>query len=338
MWWAAATALATEAPCLFTVDGLPVERLDCEAGGAWRVTCPLPPGRSGKVRVRLDALGIAAEARVPLAEKGEPLTLSIGGPGGRAGQFVVDHAVAGMLPGQAVGPNQLCPFVQPDVPPGSARVERPLTVAVTVHLPTGFAEEPMEGGVLNRVPTYDAGTPFASGTVPTLQRRVGDIPILTGTTGLPKDDAVRGQLQLAGPDGAWRSLGWSGRVAEIPLDRSVLNLLVLDFVAPEVQAATGEDPARWVELDLVRWIDGDPSSFLGLAAYRKSNLQVPLEGSFGDIVVDGKSWRRFRLDRVEIGVRREGDRLRAAVAWQSSPFDGDARKAVEAAFAAELGD
>ncbi|MEQ1500778.1 MAG: hypothetical protein ABMB14_01040, partial [Myxococcota bacterium] len=110
MWWfaaafAAAFAVAFAAdpvstdpgaPCTFAVDGTVVDRLDCAAGGAWVVVCPIPEGPSGKIRIRatlpIDAgAPLTGAARVPLADR-RALEVPISGPGGRGGGFVVGKA------------------------------------------------------------------------------------------------------------------------------------------------------------------------------------------------------------------------------------------------------
>jgi hypothetical protein len=334
--WAVASAAES---CRILVDGVATDGLDCEGGGAWTVVCPAADGSSelrgkARVRVRAPALGIVAEARVPRADDGL-LELPLSGPGGRAGAFVVDVPTLDLRPGQAVGPNQWCPVVQPGVAPGSERVRVPLVVEVTLHPQTGFAEQPLEGGVVSRVPVYGPGTLFASGQAEIVQRPVGTIPVFTGRDAIPLGQTVRGQLSLATP-GGWRSIGWSGQIRDLPVGSGAVRALVVDFVAPEVQAAASGDPVTWLAADLERWAAGDDSALLGLAAWARAELPRPVALSFAGEVREGVSWRRAVGEAVEVRVGRAGDRLRVLVASRATPLDAPALSAIDEAAAWEM--
>jgi hypothetical protein len=336
LWWVAAEAAQPAGQCAVLVDGAPAERLDCAAGGAWTVRCEVPEGVSGKIRVRaeLPARGLVGEARIPLAEQRQ-LVIPLAGPGGRAGGFVVDRPSGGLLPGQALGPNEWCPVVQPDVAPGSPPAALPLHVTVSAHERTGFAEETLAGGVTSRVPVYGPGEEIASVEVPVVQREVGTVPVLTGPIP-PSEEAVRGQLSLAGADGAWRSLGYTGSRERVDVPTGEVQLLVLDFVAPEVASATGSDAATWVRGDLERWLGGDASALLGIAAWARSELRTPRAVVWAERDEGGRRWAIGTSERAEVRVGRFGDRVRATIAWRAASWDREALGAVAEAVARGL--
>lgn len=335
MWWWAVAAGAAD--CSFLVDGVPVERLDCAAGGAWVVRCPMPDEPSGKVRLHasLPARDLVAEAKVsvdPARSSGATVDVPLAGPGGRAGDFVVTRPGAGLLPGQAVGPNQWCPPVQPGVTPGSPRAELPLGVTVAVHRQTGFAEEQMDGGVTNRVPIYDAGQTWASGEVGIVQREVGTVPVTSGPvpTG-PRDEPVRGQLSLAGTDGVWHAFSWTGSIVERPVETGDVSILVVDFVASEVTTAVGGDPIPWLQADLARWLARDPTSLLARAAWAKSGFEPA-----GQVLAFAgpskkQPWLIASDPRLELRILKVDDRIRVAIAWRAAPWDDAVRREVEEA-------
>ena len=331
-------ATASGATCIFTVDGAPTTSLDCTAGGAWRVSCPLPAARSGKVRYRLEvpARGLEAEARVSMA-RSDSLDLALMGPRGRAGSFLVERAAGGLLPGQAVGPMQLCPIVQPGVKPGSPPARIPLIVTVTEHQQTGFAEEKLHGGVVNRVPVYDAGVEVSRGEAVLVQPPVEDVPILQGAMPLLRNDPLQGSLSIRGPDNQWRNVGWSGTLRDVLVDTGDLVVATMDFVAPEVEVAMGPDDAvQIVETDLELWLAGDPSSRLALVAWARSELKRPTPASFEDLDRAGRVWRRAELGRAQIWVHRAGERLRVVIAHRAAPLDDAALEAIEGAASAGL--
>lgn len=342
VWILIATALgagAESGACTFLVDGAPVDRLDCDAGGAWVVRCPLPAEPEGKVRLHATLAGRdwVAEARIP-ATGGPSVDVQLSGPGGRAGGFVVTRPATGLLPGQALGPNQWCPVVQPDVVPGSPRAELQLDVTLAIHRQTGFAEELLDGGVTNRVPIYDAGTPLVSGRTAVLAREVGIVPILSGPGAVaPVDERVRGQLSVAGPDGVWRSFGWTGERVERPVETGDVTVLVLDFIAPEVATASGADPVAWLEADVKRWLARDPTSLLGHAAWGRSGFEPSGKSlPFEALDRSRKGWRVARDERLEIRTWRAADALRVVIAWRAAPWDDAVRKQVDAAAAEGL--
>lgn len=320
--WGGALALA--GTCAFTVGGTPTQRLDCVSGGAWQVACELPTERSGELRIRLTAEGtdLRAEARVPLAASDRQV-IPLLGPGGRAGAFLVDRAAAGLLPGQAVGPRQLCPVVQPGVTPGAARAEVPVTVTVTEHTRTGFAEQELEGGVTTRVPTYGAGRTVSSGTALVVRHPVTQVAVLTGVNPLSRDEPVQGQLSLNGADGTWRTLTWTGAVRDVEVESGDLRLLVIDFVAPMVAVTLGGDPIAALRADLERWLAAEPSSRLGLVAWDRSELETPQAVTW--------STRGAAFERGRISVSTHGERLRVVVAHRATPLDDKATSAIHEA-------
>lgn len=345
--WLGGVARAADAGCVFLVDGEPAEQLDCAAGGAWVVRCTLPDGLDGKLRIRASApsLGLEGEVRVPLGTAGL-LQVPISGPGGRAGRFEVDREGGGLLPGQTLGPNQWCPVVQPAVTPGSARALAALAITVTAHRQTGSVDEVLAGGVTNRVPVYDAGTVVGSADTEIVQREVGSVPVLTGAEAAAAmaPTPVRGQLQVAGADGAWRSIGFSGQRSRVDVDTGEVTVLVLDFVAPEVADAVGggvSGAETWVTKDLVAWFGGDPGALLGLAAWGRSGLKRAAEPggaavALAPTVRNGRKWRIGGDSRAELRVGTFGDRLRVVVAWRAAPLDAPARLAIDATAAAGL--
>jgi hypothetical protein len=273
-----------------------------------------------------------------MASRGS-VTFALGGPGGRAGGFTVDRAGSGLLPGQAIGPNQWCPVV-----PTASADDPMLVVEVSVHPQTGFAEELMAGGVVNRVPVYGPGTTVASGAITIAQRaRGGAVPVLTGPIELPADFPIKGQLQLAGSDGKWRYLGWSGRLRDLPVDTGVVKVLVVDFVAPEVGQVTGADPLGWVRADIERWLTGDPSSLIGAAGWRRSGVEPPLDVAFaeegrGSQATPGQTfrWQRAADASHDLRIGKFDDRLRVVIAWRHAALDADALAAIDDAASWDL--
>jgi hypothetical protein len=337
---------STESPaadCQIRLDGLPTALLDCTTGGAWTVWCQLPEGE-GKIQLKVsmpdrDLEGIA---KVPLATRGE-IELPLSGPGGRAGVFVVERAMGGLLAGQALGPQQWCPVVQPEVAPGAPRVKHDLVVMLSTHKQTGFAEH-LENGVSVRQPTYDAGTTRAVTQVPVLQRPVGSIPVLVGpeakaaalAEGLPQQDDFSGKLQLLVSDGSrWATVGYKGKRRVLPVRTGAVTVLVVDFVSSEVASATRTPPAVFLEEELGRWLAADPSSLLGLSAWARSGFEPELLGTgglpFRTVQRGPASWREASTERLSVRVTSQGDVLRAVIAWRPSPWDDEVRSAVDVA-------
>ncbi|MEQ1503906.1 MAG: hypothetical protein ABMB14_16815, partial [Myxococcota bacterium] len=235
-------------------------------------------------------------------------------------------------------PNQWCPVVQPGVAPGSPPRELPLDVVVTVHRQTGFAEELQAGGVTNRVPVYDAGVPYASGRAIVVQRPVGTVPVVPVEAIGPANQAVRGQVQLIGADGGWRSVGYDGRYRAVEVASGDLRVLTLDLAAPQIAAVTADDPVAWVSKDLAAWLGGDPGSLFGLVAWGRSEFHPPVAASFAPVARGGAQWSVAGTDRLEVGVTRDGDRIRVAIAWRAAPWRGSSADPVaqKAALAASV--
>ncbi|MEZ4240864.1 MAG: hypothetical protein R3F59_32845 [Myxococcota bacterium] len=324
-------AAAARGACTFTVDGQPAPAaLDCAARGAWAVRCTLPEGISGKLRVwaELPDRHLAGEARLPLGDR-TVIDLPISGPGGRAGAFVVDAPTGTLLPGQALGPNDWCPVVQPTSPRarpgrGSAadRRQRPRADGLRRGGDGRGRDEPRprlrpRGGDRVRA---DPGT---------VQRPVGTVPVLAGPLP-PTSEDVRGQLTLLG-DGASHSVGWSGRSASSPPTRATMHLLLVDFVTPEVAAAAGGDPVAWLQADLDRWLAGDDSAPLGLVGWARSDVRRPVTLSW----TQAGAWRTGTAAHEDVRIGQLGDRLRVAIAWRLGPWDPPSRRALDAAIAGE---
>ncbi|MBX2800900.1 MAG: hypothetical protein KTR31_24680 [Myxococcales bacterium] len=328
-------SMAWAADCTFTADGQPTTRLDCSAPGAWRVQCTIPEGSGGKIRTRFraPARSLEGEARVPLGADGL-LDLPVKGPGGRAGAFMVRRAGAGLLAGQAVGPMQLCPVVQPGVRPGSPPVELAVEVWVSAHTQTGFASEEMDGGVMNRVPVYDAGRVVAKAQAVIVQLPVKDIPILEGTLPMLRDERVTGELRLRAGE-SWSTLTWAGSLRDEPVDSGDLVVLVVDFEPGAVEAAMGPGAAvDLLEDDLAAWMEGGYDSRLGLAAWRRSELRVPPAAgvpSFQDDPRGGVRWRRATLGNADLRVGARDGRARVVIARRAAPLDDAALSAIDAA-------
>ncbi len=305
----------TLSSCSFTSDDAPADTLDCEQGGAWAVSCPLPSVRAGKAQVHLSAptRQVVAESPVSLrAAQAPDVVARIGGPANRAGTFVVASPMAGMLPGQAVGPLQLCPVVQPDVTPGDPRGRVPLTVSVSIHAHEGFSEQVGPAGVVVRSPKYGPGQVFATATIDVIQRPVAAAPVMASAAAVPRPDLFDGLLQLAGEDGAWRSVGWTGAIMTVDGPARVTRF---DFVAPVVEAALGGDAIAALEADLTRWLAGE-ETLLSRVAWARSDLPVPTSLTFSHGSRSGHRWRVAgdRDQGVELRLVRAGDRARVVIA------------------------
>lgn len=329
MLWALLVGSA-HAGCRLLVDGEPAESLDCEAIGAWVLSCDLPEA-SGKVRVQatIDAYDLHTEARVPLGDQ-QHFQVALTGASLRSGSFEAIKATHDLLVGQPVNHTAWCPLVQPGGIPGQ-RSRLPIQVVVSSHKQTGFAEQTMDGGVVQRVPTYDQGTPLVTMSIPTLQKQVGEQPpddVLRPAL----DKPVHGQLQLSDGQGAWRTVVWSG--SRFDLNAAAggaaanLHLLVLDFPTADVEAVAGGDAVTWIEADLQKWLAEDPTSLMGRAGFAKSELVLPFPVTWSTKSRTGRSWRVGSADRGEVAIVKAGDRVRVAIAWRMSPLDPAARDAI----------
>lgn len=310
--WLAA-AQAAEPACAVTVDGAPAATLDCLAGLGWRLSCTLPTaGPKVRVRATIEALGLRAEARVPyLNESRFDLPLS--------SAFLAVSRVGGVAEGAPIGPSEWCPAD----PPGAAgtRPTTPLVLEIVSHRQTGFAEEELAGGVMNRVPTYDAGAVIETLTVPIVQRNASGDALVGGT---PNDRPIRARLQLKDPAGAWVPVSISGVRRDVPVTPGAVRLLVVDLVTAEL-AALG-DPVGVLRADLQGWFGGDPSSMLGLVAWSKSDLPAPQALTW--------SGATARAERVDLRIARGPTATRVVLGWREQGMDAAARKVVDEAVAA----
>lgn len=319
------------AGCQLLVDGEPADSLDCEQVGAWVLACDLPEA-TGKVRVRasIDAYDLHTEARVPLSDQ-QHFQVALTGARLRPGGFQATKATHGLVVGQSASHTDWCPLVQPGGIPGQ-RSRVPLSIEVSAHRQTGFAEEVMDGGVVQRVPTYDEGRDLVAMSVPTLQKPVGEQPpddVLRPAL----DKPVHGQLQLADGNGAWHAVAWTGSRFDLPATTgglaATLHFLVLDYAVADVTAVAGGDPVKWLEADLQRWLSDDPSAYMGLAGFAKSDLIVPFPVTWSDKTRSGRRWRVGTAERGEIAITKTDDRLRLSIAWRMTPLDPAARTAIE---------
>lgn len=326
--WLGVLQSAWAQTCTVLVDGEPGSRLDCVAAEEWTVRCSIPANVVGKLRARIwvPDRGIEAEARLPLGSSDmREHVFAVAGPSGRAGEFLVSRAGNGLLPGQAVGPMQLCPVVQPGVKPGSDRAEVALKVRLTAHQQTGFAEETLDGGLVNRVPVYDKGRVVAAGDARIVQLPVRDVPIFAGSLPMLRDEAVTGTLKVRGAAG-WEEVSWSGWLRDLPVDTGEVSVLAVDFEEAELARATGEAPVDFLTHDLVRWMEGGYDTLFGAAAWSRSGLRVPVRG-IPAFEAGPRGMRWARAGAIEIRVIPKGRSVRVLVAHRAAPFD-DATRAV----------
>lgn len=327
---------ATHASCKLLHDGRPAATIDCTEPGAWSVRCDLPdePGQV-LVHLAMPGRGLEATAGLPLSARGSA-ELPLSGPKGRSGVFLVDKPQSGLLSGQALGPGQICPIVQPEVAPGSPRKALPLEIVAKLHQRKGARQNPSDPTVL--VPAYDEGIPFAALRIPVHQRPVGTVPVLLGQS-LPREEELRGRLQVLvgeGDEARWSSFGFSGSRREIPVDSGDVSLLVADFVGPEVDAALQGDGASFLAEDLALWLSGEPGSRLGAAAWARSGFQPELLGergatlAFRPMVALGRSWWATSTERLAVRIGSHGERLRVAIAWRAAPWDETVLAAIDA--------
>jgi hypothetical protein len=278
----------------------------------------------------MPARDLKGEARVSLSASG-PLSLPLSGPGGRPSAFLVDRAAAGLLPGQAIGPMQLCPVVQPGAAAGAPPAELPIDVVVSIHEIVGYDQVKLDGGVEGSVPRYDAGTVWATGHATVVQPEVPIIPILTGADAIPMDDTLRGTVSIRSGE-TWATIGYSGFVRPATLAGAHLRILVVDFVASDVASALGQDPSTAVRLDLERWLAGETTLF-SPTVWGRSEVAVPLTVSPFSEPHGALSWRTAESGRVQVRVGRADLRLRVVIAKSTAPLDAEARKAIDAAAA-----
>lgn len=301
---AIAPAFGGVASCEVRVDGAPQALLDCLASGQWRLSCDVPAtGPKVRVRVRAPLLGLTAEAVVPWMQGTTfelPLTTAF-----------TDH-------GKVAGPTQWCPAEAPG--PAGERTAVDATFEVVSYQQTGFAEETLEGGVVNRVPTFDAGAVVATTTVAILQRPG------TGSGGAAAPDRpVTGKLQLRAPDGSWVPLVVSGARSDVKVTPGAVRLLVIDLPITQLEALSPGDPTRYVRDDLVAWFGGDPSSMLGMVAWSKADLPPPVPLAFDK--------GRASTDHAEVRVTKGATKVRVVVGWREQGVDAAARKVVDDAAA-----
>jgi len=323
-------ASAAEGECTFERDGVEVDRFVCGEGGAWTVRCPAPPQGVVRATVSMPDRKLAGEARVSLGKTTGTLVLPMSGPGGRPSAFLVDRPMANLLPGQAIGPQQLCPVVQPDAVAGAPPREMPVEVVVAVHRIVGYDDVPMDGGVLGRQPRYDAGTVHARGRVLVVQHEIPLIPILVGENAIPLPDDLRGTVSVRHGE-EWVSVGYSGYARVDAVGIGEMSLLVVDFVAPEVERAFGSDAVAVILEDLSSALAGTltPLSTVWARGPVQDPMQLPgwsaAQGSLG--------WRIAETDRVQVRVGRSGPRARVVIAKATIPLDGEVRAAIAEAAA-----
>lgn len=305
---AAAVALAQVAPpapapgCVVTVDGAPAPALDCLALGQWRLQCDLPPvGPKVRVRATAEAIGVEAEALVPWMQ-GQKFELPI--------------VTAFLEKSKPVGETGWCPAE----PPGGAGERTPVEVTFEVlsYRQTGTAEETLDGGVVNQVPTFDKGTRVATASAVVLQRPA------TGTPATPEPRGVTARLQLRGADGSWAPLQVRGSRSDVPVAPGAVRLLVIDLATAEL-AALAPDPAKYVRDDLTTWLGGDPSSMLGVVAWSKADLPPPVTLAWAGGTATA--------DRVVVRVAKGPTSVRTVIGWREQGMDAAARKIVDDAAA-----
>ncbi len=311
-WLAVASAQST---CVVTADGAPVTSLDCVSGVGWRLRCTVPnAGPKVKVRASIPALGLAAEAVVPyLNESAFDLPLS--------GAFVATAPFGGLAAGMPIGPTQWCPANPPG--PAGSRPSTELTLEVVSHAHTGFAEELLAGGVVNRVPTYDRGTVIATTRIPLLQREATGTGAVGGT---PDDKPLGARLQLRGRDDAWVSVSVKGVRRDVPVAPGAVRLLIVDVPVADLAALSPDDPTKYLRDDLAGWFGGDPSSMLGVVAWSKADLPAPVPLAW--------SGNTARTDRVDLRITKGATMVRVVLGWREQGMDAPARKVVDDAVAA----
>jgi hypothetical protein len=325
----ASLAVAAESACTFARDGVEVDHFVCGEGGAWTARCPAPPQGVIRATLSMPDRKLVGEARVSLGTSGT-LVLPLSGPGGRPSGFLVNAPGANLLPGQAIGPQQLCPVVQPGAVPGAPPAELPLEVVVAVHRIVGYDDVVLDGGVLGRAPRYDDGSVHARGRVNVVQHEVPIIPVLVGRDAIPLPEDVHGTVSVRRGE-EWASVGYSGYTRLDAVGVGELSLLVVDFGAPEVERAFGADAVDAVTADLTQALASQltPLSTVWSRGPVDEPITLPAwsapAGTFG--------WRTAETGRVHVRVGRSGHRMRVVLAEATIPLDGEVRRAIDEAAA-----
>jgi hypothetical protein len=319
-----ASLAAAEGVCTFERDGQQVDRFVCGEGGAWTARCPAPEQGVVRATLSMPDRKLVGEARVSLGTSGT-LVLPISGPGGRPSGFLVNAPVANLLPGQAIGPQQFCPVVQPDAVAGAPPRELPVEVVVSVHRIVGYDDVPMDGGVLGRQPRYDAGTVHARGRVAVVQHEIPLIPILVGANAIPLPDDLHGTVSVRHGE-EWVSVGYSGYARVDAVGIGELSLLVVDFVAPEVERAFGTDAVGVILQDLSSAFGGALTPLS--TVWSRGPVQDPLQLPAWSAAHGTLGWRIAESERVQVRVGRSGQRARVVIAMATIPLDADVRAAI----------
>ncbi|MEO0601528.1 MAG: hypothetical protein AAF211_08835 [Myxococcota bacterium] len=319
-WLLLGTAAAKAGSCTITAEGAPTLALDCARASLWEVNCKVPARGKRRVRFVVPEWDVEAETRLPLATD-ERFRLTLLGPKGSPGTVTLD----GLNPQNATQLTSALDLCRSSPTPATLRVE------VTTHERTGFAEEIDKNGVVNRVPTWSKGQLVASAEA-TIRP-----PLSVGAAPLTRPSApVKGRLQVRRDDG-WVDLEWSGRKQQVPAEGGAVTLLRLDFPKAQVERALGPgEAAERLADDLTRWLSGDASSRLGLVAFRKSEIVVPIaEVPSFDLGPGG--WRRARGGTTDFAIGPvDGSTVRVALAFRTRPLDPSARDAIEAVWTQSL--
>lgn len=318
--WSLASASAS---CEFVAEGAPTAAFDCAKAERWAVRCKLPQAK-GKRRVRLQVpeWDLEAETRLPLTT-GSRFEVSLLGPEGARGDFAVESG-KGPLADQVVSAMQLC---RPGEPPAT------LQITVTEHQPAGYADEIDANGVINRVSTYDAGRVVATAAA-TLKPPSGE-------AAAPTPEPVRGELKIRKDEG-WATLTWTGRKQRVLTESGGVTLLRLDFSRAAVVEALGPgDATALLAEDLVRWLSGSYESRLGLVAFRKSGVAVPVAEvpTFAAAPDAPRGWRGARAGTSAFSVGPlDAETVRVALAFRPAPLDDVAYAALNPLWTAPLAD
>ncbi len=315
-WLALAATNAWAGTCTITAEGAPTRELECARAGLWALACNAPAKGRRRVQIAIPEWDVQAVSRLPLGAE-DRFELTLLGPSGSPNGVDID----GLNPQnwkQAVSALDLCrPYPAPVT----------LQVSVTAHPTTGFAEEVDENGVINRVPTYGAGQVVATAEAkvkPPLV--VSDAP----TTSSRQTEPARGRLQVRRGD-RWVDLRWDGDKQWLPAEGGSVTLLRLDFPREQVEAALGPgDAPELLARDLTRWLSGDVESRLGLVAFRRSGVPVPVAEVPTFDLGDG-GWRRAAGGTTDLAIGPVSDStVRVAIAFRSAPLDEAARSAARA--------
>lgn len=305
--------------CEILAEGAPTQELDCTRAALWAVRCRVPPAGKRRMRLEVPEWGVEAETRLPLAT-GEQFEVTLLGPNGARGNAALD-GLRPQLSNQFVSALPLC---RSGVPPGTLRV------SVTEHQPMGFAQEIDENGVITSVPTYGKGTIVA--TAQATVTPAGTASTVPARTSSP----VRGKLSVRRGD-SWVDLRWEGAALTVPVATGPVALLRLDFPAAQVEEALGPgDAATLLAQDLVRWLSGDATSQLGLVAFRRSGIPVPIAEvpTFTGSPQGLEGWRRARGGTTAFAVGPMDEQtVRVALAFRSIPLDSAADEALRTEWA-----